>query len=95
MKREYREAIARAIKESDLKGYKWSITPTGLKWSYLDIEFTFIEEDDGEFLSVRDNFNEPFISIWYGADKYADVKTLSGAYEEATRRTIRRANHLY
>lgn len=95
MKKQFRAAIKAGIEKSDLKGYKWTITPTGLKWSYCDIEFTFIEEDDGEFLSVRDNLNEPFISIWYGPDKYADCKDLTKAYEEATRRTIKRANYLY
>lgn len=95
MKREYREAIARGIEDSDLNGYKGSIKPNGLKWSYLDTEFSFIEEDDGEFLSVRSSFNEPFISVWYGSNNYSDTKTLIEAYEEATRRTIRKANYLY
>ena len=49
MKREYRNAVKRGIEKSDTNGYKWSITPNGLKWSYLDVEFTFIEEDDGDF----------------------------------------------
>lgn len=95
MKREYREAVKRGIEKSDTNGYKWNITPSGLKWSYLDTEFTFIEEDDGEFLSVRDRFNQPFVSIWYGDDKFADCKTLEEAYEMATIKTIRRANYLY
>lgn len=95
MKREYRNAVKRGIEKSDTNGYKWSITPNGLKWSYLDVEFTFIEEDDGEFLSVRDGFDEPFVSIWYGDDKYADCNTLEEAYELATLKTIRRANCRY
>lgn len=95
MKREYRNAIKRGIEKSELNGYMWSIKPAGLKWSYLDTEFVYIVEDDGEFLSVRDHLDQPFISIWYGDDKYADCKTLEEAYELATTRTIKRANHLY
>lgn len=43
MKREHRNAISKAIKESDLNGYKWSISENGLRWSYLseNEQFTF------------------------------------------------------
>lgn len=95
MKRENRNAIRRGIEKSDTNGYKWSIKPAGLKWSYLDTEFVFIVEDDGEFLSVHDHLDQPFISIWYGDNKYADCKTLEEAYELATIRTIMQANYLY
>ena len=95
MKIEYRNAVKRGIEKSDKNGYKWSIMSSGLKWSYLDIAFTFIEEGDGEFLTVRDHLNQPFVSIWYGNDKYADCPTLEEAYEMATFKTIRRANHRY
>ena len=94
MKRENRNAIKRGIEKSDTNGYKWNITPRGLKWSYFDTEFTFIEED-GEFLNVQDEHNLPFVSIWYGDDKFADCKTIEEAYEMATIKTIRRANYLY
>ena len=93
MKREYRNAIKRGIEKADTNGYKWNITPSGLKWSYLGIEFTFVV--DGEFLSVRDNFNVPFTATWFRDDEYADCETLEEAYEIATIRTIRRANYLY
>lgn len=95
MKREYREAVKRGIEKSDTNGYKWNITPSGLKWSYLDTKFTFIEEDDGEFLIVRDCFNQPLVAICCGDNKFADCKTLEEAYEMAAIKTIRRANYLY
>lgn len=95
MKREYRNAIKKGIEKSELNGYTWSIKSTGLKWSYFDTEFVFIVEGDGEFLSVRDHLDQPFISIWYGDDEYTDCKTLEEAYELATIRTIKRANYLY
>lgn len=95
MKREHRNAIKRGIEKSNTNGYKWSITPSGLKWSYLDTEFTFIEEEDGKILSVRDEHTPLCISIWYGDDKFADCKTLEEAYEMATIKTIRLANYLY
>ena len=95
MKREYRNAIKRGIEKSDTNGYKWSTTPNGLKWSYLDIEFTFIVEDGGEFLNVIDNFGHQFVLICYGHGKYGDCQSLEEAYEIATRRLINRANYTY
>jgi len=95
MKRENRNAIKRGIEKSDTCGYKWTITPTGLKWGYLDVEFTFREDVSGEFLNILDPFGEQFACIWYADDECADCKTLEEAYEMAAIKTIRRANYLY
>ncbi|MGM9643047.1 MAG: hypothetical protein ACI3XI_07540 [Eubacteriales bacterium] len=95
MKREYRAAIKAGIEKSNLNGYKWSITPNGLKWSYCNVEFTFSDGEESGMLIVKDNFGDDFVTIWYGDDKYADCKTLVKAYELATMQTIKKANYLY
>lgn len=95
MRNEFRNAVKRGIERSDKNGYKWSVTPSGLRWSYCDTEFTIVEEKDTDLLSVYDHLGDRFVSVWYGDDNYADCKTLEEAYEIATIRTIERANYLY
>ena len=98
MKKEIRNAIIKAIKESELNGYKWTITPNGLKWSYCDIAFTFEEhmETTGETtLFVYDEYDNANVFVWYGEDKYSDCKTLPEAYYIATKSVIRKANNIY
>lgn len=98
MKREYREAITKAIKESDLNGYKWTITENGLRWSYLSENeiFTFDTASAKDILAVRDPHGHAFTYIWYEqGEKYADCETLTEAYYLATKATIRKANHIY
>jgi hypothetical protein len=97
MKKEYRDAITKAIKESDLKGYKWTITENGLRWSYLtgeNEEFTFDSRTEADFLLVHGPFCN-MAAIWYEDAKYADCKTLTEAYYLATKATIRKANSIY
>lgn len=102
MKQEIRNAITKAIKESDLNGYKWTITENGLHWSYLskNEQFTFgnHEEADGSAntLVVFDHLGDVFVRIWYGTDRFiTDCETLTEAYYLATKKTIRQANYLY
>jgi len=95
MKREFRNAVKEVIKAFNDQEYKWTVTSDGLRWSYLDTKFTFVEEDNKEFLSVHDNLDRAFITIMYGDDKYADCKTLEEAYKVATVCTIRKAKYLY
>lgn len=96
MKREIRNAITKAIKESDLNGYKWTITEHGLKWSYGE-EFTFDTTSEENILMVRANSSRKYMAvIWYKKDdKFADCKTLVEAYYLATKATIRKANRIY
>ena len=100
MKRELRNAIAAGIKESELNGYKWTITPNGLKWSYGE-EFIFstspIEDGDGEtFLTVKAVQSETTMaSLIIGTAFYADTSDLVDAYRIATKATIRNANRIY
>jgi hypothetical protein len=96
MKKEYRNAITKAIKESDLNGYKWTITENGLRWSYLseNEQFTFeIVEDD--FLVVHGPCFDMADVFFHETDKYADAKNLAEAYYLATKLTIRKANRVY
>lgn len=98
MKKEYRNAIQKAIKDSDLNGYKWTITENGLRWSYLTGEnevFTFDTTTEENFLTVRGPFCE-MAGIWYEEnERWADCKTLTEAYYLATKATIRKANYIY
>lgn len=93
MKREFRSAISQAIKDSELNGYKWTITKNGLKWSYMDEEFTF-DTPEENILTVKNRYST-FATIWYEDCKYADCKTLTEAYYLATKATIREANYAY
>ena len=99
MKKEIRQAINMGIKEAEKNGYKWTITATGLKWSYCDVEFTFkfteIDEED-KFLTVHEkNSEEMFVGIIINDSRWADANTIEEAYRKATRATIAKANHLY
>ena len=99
MKKEIRQAIRQGIKESDLCGYKWTITANGLKWEYCDVEFTFtlteVDEND-MFLCVKEKDNgRMFVGIIIGNDRWADANTIEDAYSKATRATIAKANRLY
>lgn len=99
MKKEIRQAINQGIKESDLCGYKWTITANGLKWSYCDVEFTFkLTEVDEEnsFLVVNEKGNSKmWAGIIIGNDRYSDANTIEDAYRKATKATINKANRLY
>ena len=97
MKREIRNAITKAIKDSDLNGYKWTITENGLRWSYLSENelFTFDTTTENDFLIVHGPYCD-MASIWYEqGEKYADCETLTEAYYLATKATIRKANYIY
>lgn len=96
MKREIRNAIAKAIKDSELNGYKWTITENGLRWSYLseNEQFTF-DTDIENYLTVSGPYC-CMASVWYEpGEKYADCETLTEAYYLATKMTIAKANYIY
>jgi hypothetical protein len=100
MKREYRNAIQKAIKDSDLNGYKWTITKKGLRWSYCDVEFTFHYDPETNFLQVYDApgvivDEAPFIGLLIGDHSWDDAKDIEEAYYKATKATISKANYLY
>ena len=95
MKKEFRNAIKKAISESDLHGYKWAITDNGLRWSYCDVEFTFYYDQEKDFFQVFDDNDAPFIGLLIGEHSYDDAKDLAEAYYKATLNTIYKANYLY
>lgn len=98
MKREIRNAISAGIKEAELNGYKWTITPNGLKWSYGE-EFTFSTypiEDGESCLTVKAvQSGITMITMIIGNAFYADTSDLVDAYRIATEATIRKANRIY
>ena len=98
MKRELRKAIQEGIKKSELNGYKWEVTPTGLKWSYGE-EFNFDarEVEDGQtFLTVKAvQSGITVVALIVGTEFYADCSDLVEAYRIATEATIKKANYLY
>ncbi len=98
MKNEIRQAIREGIKEADLNGYKWTITPNGLKWSYGE-EFTFRTypiESDETCLTVKAVQSETtMVTMIIGTNFYCDCSDLLDAYRIATEYTIRKANSLY
>lgn len=98
MKKEIRQAIMQGIKEADLKGYKWSITQNGLKWSYGE-EFTFSTlhaSDDTLVLTVKAVQSEmTMVTLMIGTDFYHDCSDLVDAYRIATIATIENANRIY
>lgn len=97
MKKELRRAMQEGIRESELNGYKWAVTPTGLKWSYCDEEFTFtVEEHECQVLAVRAvQSGMHMVSLLIGKERYCDASSTEEAYRIATEATIKKANHLY
>lgn len=94
MKQEYRAAIRKGINASDLNGYKWTITPTGLEWSYGEqFDFKVYGED---FIIVKGRQSgEKMAAVMVGAEHFCDVRSMVEAYELATKLTIRNANRIY
>ena len=93
MKKEYRAAVQRAIKESDLNGYTWTVTPDGLEWSYGE---TFRFSEGKEMLSVyADSYGGFMLGMLVGPNSWDDAKTLEEAYYKAAREVIYQANNLY
>lgn len=99
MKKEYKEIIKKAIKESELNGYKWSVKGDVLNWSYLTVEhFKFeIGEDFLKVIYVLPHLKaeETFLYLIVGQEFYADAKTVEEAFEIATKSTITKANRLF
>ena len=98
MTNEIRKAIRNGINNSELNGYKWTITKEGLDWSYGE-QFTFeykqIDDEEG-FLIVKGRRSEmTMASILIGDAFYDDCRTIEEAYTLATKQTIWNANHTY
>ena len=93
MKREIRNAISKAIKESNLNGYKWTITAEGgLHWSY-GVDFEFEGHEDG-WLVVK-NEHGTFAGVTFGENRWDDCKTIEEAYYLVTKQAIKSANYTY
>lgn len=98
------QIMKKAIKDSDLKGYKWTADRKGLHWSYGvdfkfstdnicgDKEYKFEDENSGVHACVyvvKEN------DYWL-CDEYNDfVKTAEEAVYWAARKIIVKANSLY
>ena len=95
MKKEFRSACLKAIKESNLNGYKWAVTPNGLGWSYCDVHFAFLHDAEKGCFYVYDDNGAKFVCLLIGEEFYCDAKTLEEAYYKATCETISKANYLY
>lgn len=98
MKAEIKNAIREGINNSELNGYKWTITENGLKWSYGE-EFTFktARIDDNETcLSVKAvQSGYTMVTLIVGTAFYCDCSDIVDAYRNATEATIRYANRMY
>ena len=95
MKKALGQAIREGINDSELHGYKWSITKDGLSWSYGE-EFTFALDEENNLLTVRAKQSGlHMVSLLVGSEWYHDCGTLEDAYRIATEYTIRKANELY
>lgn len=102
MKREYRAQVQKAIdelkQENKLNGHTWKVTTDGLKWSYLDIEFVIVWNEESKMLKAYDknNLQLSLAIIWVEAEEeFADCDTLEEAYYKITKMLIKTANHLY
>lgn len=98
MKMNERKAVQKAIRESELNGYKWAVTSSGLKWNYLDVEFQF-EQIECEFgdviLKTVDEHGHTFATILVSSEFYGDCATIEEGYEKLTKQTIKKANYIY
>lgn len=99
MKKEIRQAIQQGIKESNKHGYKWEITPNGLKWSYGE-EFTFSKEtyegdEDWCLIAKAVQYGRNMATILVGDSRWCDCKDEAEAYRIATMEVIKRAYAIY
>lgn len=90
-----RQAIRDGINDSELNGYKWTITKDGLRWSYGE-EFIFTLDEESNVLTVRAKQSGlHMISLLIGDEWYHDCSLQETAYYLATEYTIRKANEIY
>lgn len=97
-----KNVIKKAIKESNLNGYKWTIKGNKLFWSYLtkeyfEIKTGVVSESNIQFVKVIYKNpileDETFICIFVGDDDLiCDAKTIDEAIEKAVKQTIKKAN---
>lgn len=98
--------MKKAIKDSELNGWKWTANKNGLKWEYLDVEFKLLVDDlEGHkraelineesgcraLVFVIDNPEDDFL-----VDDYHEFeKNMDDAIYWATRKIISKANRLF
>lgn len=99
------EMMKKAIKDSELNGYKWTANKNGLTWSYgvqFDIEITD-EETGNKMVRFEDKnsgcevvtFTVTEEDAWL-VDSYHDFNTtIDEAIYWAARKMIKKANNLY
>lgn len=95
------QIMQRAIKDSELHGYKWTAHKEGLQWEYGD---NFLLTYNKEMVQFESPTTGVYVyvgivskekDIWL-CDKYHDfVKTQEEAIYWATRKMIAKANYLY
>lgn len=97
------EMMKRAIKDSDLNGYKWTADKRGLHWSY-GVDFTFRIMVSGTTVVKFEDENSgiytavcvvPESDAWL-VDSYHDFDTdIDLAIYHAACKAIATANHMY
>ena len=93
--------VNKAIKDSDLKGYKWYLSGSNLHWSYLSKEYFTIEIGSVEEPSVKVIYHndligeETFIYLLIGHDFYCECRTIDSGIYEAVKSTINKANNTF
>lgn len=95
--------MKKAIKDSDLKGYKWSADKKGLHWSYgIDFDF-MIGNDGGDFVGFVDPaadidvmvFIVPASDGWLIDISHDFVGNADDGVYWAAKKMIAKANALY
>ncbi len=91
-----KKVIQKAIKESNLNGYKWTVKDNKLYWNYLTKEHFEIETGETFVKVIYKNpilKDETFVYILVGDDSFIyDAKTIDEAVEIAVKQTIIKAN---
>ena len=99
------EMMKKAIKDSELNGYKWTADKTGLHWNYgadFGIKITkdeagvpmvkFEDDNTGESVST---FIIPETDAWLMDDTHYFLLTVDEAIYWAARKMISKANYMY
>ena len=96
MTREQNTIVRQAIKDSELNGYKWTISGDTLKWNYCDTEFKIeIQNYDDCIIIVTRYDDETFTLTDVEDSRYSDARTFEEGLYKAIKKTIYKANYLF
>ena len=97
--------MKRAIKDSDLNGYKWTADKSGLHWEYCETSFTLIvdSEDGIQMVTFKDlvtgesvhTFVVPEEDEWLCGSDHYHHRNVDDAIYWAARKMISKANYVY